>query len=1273
MWEAQLDVLFDFLEKSSTKTPPIEVLFAGGIHDERSATMVSVMAAPLCALGLRIGILMGTAYLFTEEAVSAGAVGTAFQQQVIAASRTSTLETAPGHVTRCVESPFTEEFESIRDTLRSNNIADREIWETLEKLNVGRLRLASKGIERIGDDLFTVDEQRQRSEGMFMAGEVAVLRNAPITIDSLHASVTTKAAGYFTERCITLLRQNPNVFADQKPLHKAPDPLDIAIVGMSAIFPGAPDLESYWANIVSGKDSVTEVSTNRWDPAVYYSPDGDGTKTSSKWGGFLPEIDFDPLRFGIPPSSLSNIEPVQLLALEAADRALAHAGYSGKNVDKSRISVIFGAEAGSDLSNATTLRSVLPAYLNEVPEEVMQQLPKLTEDSFPGMLANVISGRVANRLDLGGANYTVDAACASSLTAVDVACKELVNGTSDVVLCGGADMHNGINDFLLFSSVHALSPTGRSATFDSSADGIALGEGVACVVLKRLADAERDGDTIYSVIKGVGSASDGRSLGLTAPRPEGQFSAVTRAYENAQISPAQVGLIEAHGTGTVVGDRTELSTLTKVFLESNAQPGTTSIGSVKSQIGHTKCAAGLAGLVKAALALHTGIKPPTLHITSPNSAWDASTSPFIFHTAAQPWAQSASERIAGVSAFGFGGTNFHVVMRAYDGAPPPAQTLSQWPYELITFRGTNHEQAIRSASQLLSLTNPAGNINPWRLKDLALAAARQSDVRASRGEKVQIAIVADSVEQLAASLQRAISGEENRNDGIFRASVNDEETKENSVAFLFPGQGSQAPGMFAELFTLFPELADILESGQRWSDILYPPAAFDAATRQEQARRLTDTRIAQPTLGMVGIAAFRLMVRAGVQPAMLAGHSYGELVALSAAGVFNTKALLDTSSARANAILNAIEDDPGTMAAISASTKEISKVLAEQEVDSHIVLANQNSPSQTVISGSTKAIDTALVVLKNAGISGKKIPVACAFHSPLVASAANEFGAFLDAIDFQRAEIPVWSNRTASQYPQSAPEVRAELCAQIGSPVRFTDQVLAMYEAGARIFVETGPGSVLSKLVKAILGDRPFRTITFDSATATGLKGYLHALAELSTAGVDIRTAWMFRGRQAVDASTATAAKQVGWTVDGQLVRTKAGDIPAGALRPAERISLSHSMTPTYVASGPHPGSAESMVTDFLRSSREMIAAQRDVLMSYLGTEAARALPPIVATPTHSSSSAGLVDPPSSVSVAPVTQVGSTTTHTPESILATIVDIIGTRTGYPTDMIEPDL
>jgi acyl transferase domain-containing protein len=484
-----------------------------------------------------------------------------------------------------------------------------------------------------------------------MAGQIAVLRSSVTTISALHSAVTSDASAFLAERATTLRKTLG--WAEPEPVR--PKPLDVAIVGMACMFPGAPDLASFWSNVVGNVDAITEVPAERWDAGVYYSASpADSSQTPSKWGGFLPRIPFDALRYGIPPAALAAIEPVQLLALEAAHRALVDAGYPDGGFDRSRASVVFGAEAYSDLANATNLRITLPAYLGSVPPELDAQLPRLTEDSFPGRLSNVIAGRIANRLDLGGASYAIDAACGSSLAALSAACKELASGSSDLVLCGGADLHNGIEDYLLFASVGALSPTGRCRPFDAAADGIALGEGVACVVLKRLADAERDGDRIYAVIKGVGSASDGRALGLTAPNTAGQRRALERAYESAGISPAAVGLLEAHGTGTVVGDRTELETLTAVFGEAGAEPGSCVLGSVKSQIGHTKCAAGMAGLIKSALSVYTGVRPPTLHVSSPNPAWQAGESPFVFQDVAVPWLADPESRCAGSARSGSG-------------------------------------------------------------------------------------------------------------------------------------------------------------------------------------------------------------------------------------------------------------------------------------------------------------------------------------------------------------------------------------------------------------------------------------------------------------------------------------------------------------------------------------------------------------------------------------------------------------------------------------------
>ncbi|MFI1071058.1 SDR family oxidoreductase [Streptomyces puniciscabiei] len=1373
LWEAQLAVLEDFLSGADDPTARrLEVFFAGGVHDERSAAMVAALAAPLTARGAAVGVLMGTAYLFTEEAVAHGAVRPLFQRQVLTATTTTLLRTAPGHATRCVPSPFTGDYRARAAALRARGLTDREVWERLERLNVGRLRIASKGVERGADGaLATVDEERQLADGMFMAGEVAVLRSATTTLADLHRAVTDGAAAFLTRSAADVrTRQAAHASVPSAVEPEPPAPLDVAVVGMACMFPGAPDLATFWTNIVGGRDAVTEVPPERWDPAVHHA----AGSTASMWGGFLPRIPFDPLRYGIPPASLGSIEPVQLLSLEAARRALEDAGYGerGRAFDRARTSVVFGAEAGSDLANAVTLRAVLPSYYGKVPDGVEEQLPRLTEDSFPGMLANVISGRIANRLDLGGANFTVDAACASSLAALDVACKELVAGTSDLVLCGGADLHNGINDYVLFSSVHALSPTGRSRAFDASADGIALGEGVACVVLKRLADAERDGDRIYGVVKGLGSASDGRSLGLTAPRPEGQRAALERAYRNAGVSPADVGLVEAHGTGTVVGDRTELTVLTEVFSEAGAEHGRCALGSVKSQIGHTKCAAGLAGLIKTVLALHTGVTPPTLHLERPNPAWTEDGSPFAFHTRARPWTAPAAERLAGVSAFGFGGTNFHAVLAAHADAVPPRQALDAWPAELFLFRGRDTAAAHRQAAQLLRAAEADGH--PWRLRDLALAAAHRAD---TSHEPVQAALVARDTEELTRQLRRLLTGEHDPAAGIHvadpvpeperavtepegegaadsvpgegadpaerdatdpgeaeaadpardgvpagaRGGVTEsvdgrgaepvdgrgagavrngvagsaESTVSRSprseaadsvpgagaglvrgdgadsvpgkVAFLFPGQGSQRPGMLAELLVHLPELRYYLELGRGHADAVHPPAAFDEAARERRRAALTDTRAAQPALGITGLAAHAFLTSAGVHPDLAAGHSYGELVALAAAGALDPGTLLELSAERAGAILAAAGDDPGTMAAVGAPAETVVRTLQISGAPASVVIANLNSPDQTVISGPTADVESAVRMLRDAGLGARRIPVACAFHSPLVAAAGERFAKVLGDKTVRAPEFPVWANRTAAPYPPRPDEVRAELAAQIGAPVAFAAQVEAMYEAGARVFVEAGPGTVLTRLVARILGDRPHRTVACEPDPDSGLRGWLDALARLAVAGQPVRTAWLLRGRDAVDALRTPAPKRPGWTVDGHLVRTADGALLPGALAPARRV-----VETTVTTDQPYGAPADNrdaLISEFLRSSREMIAAQRDVLLTYFGTAPAPgAMPPApvpaVPLPQEVAPEVPALDAQSTEpdGAAPVTDV--------EQV---VLEIISERTGYPVDMIEPGL
>ncbi|NJN16595.1 MAG: hypothetical protein HC822_10130 [Oscillochloris sp.] len=549
LWDAMVAALLADLPPDPEN---LHLLFAGGIHDGRSAAMATALAAPLIARGVKVGVLMGTAYLFTHEAVASGAILPGFQEVALNCSRTVLLESGPGHATRCAENPYSATFQATRQQLAASGAGADQQRAALEELNLGRLRIAAKGVAHNPNHAanphepryLNVDAQTQLAEGMYMIGQLAALRNNVVAMAELHAAVAAGA----TAQLQAAAAQLPATV-----LPGAEQPSDVAVIGMACMLPGAPDLKTYWEHILQRVDALGEIPAERWDWRRYYDQDRRARdKIYARWGGFLAEIAFDPTKYGIPPNALRSIEPIQLLALEAARAAFADAGYSERPFPRERSSVILGAGGGAgDLGERYAVRSALPSLIDPVPDELLERLPEWTEDSFPGILLNVIAGRIANRFDLGGVNYTVDAACASSLAAIALAVRELEAGSSDLVIAGGVDNVQNPFGFLCFSKTQALSAQGRSRPFDQQADGIVISEGVAMVVLKRLADARRDGDRIYAVIKAVGGSSDGRDRSLTAPRPVGQARAIQRAYSKAGFSPATLGLVEAHGTGTV--------------------------------------------------------------------------------------------------------------------------------------------------------------------------------------------------------------------------------------------------------------------------------------------------------------------------------------------------------------------------------------------------------------------------------------------------------------------------------------------------------------------------------------------------------------------------------------------------------------------------------------------------------------------------------------------------------------------------------------------------
>ena len=1126
----------------------------------------------------------------------------------------------------------------------------------------------------------------------------------------------------------------------------------LAIVGMSCLFPKADDLQTYWANIKNGVDAITPIPIgSHWNVADYFNADPKAPdQTYAQRGGFLSPVNFNPMEFGIAPKDIEATDTSQLLSLVAAQKALVDAGYAtgthqGRQFDRERTSVILGVTGalelviplGARLGHPRWRKALKDAGVDaDVAEDVVQRISDSyvgwQENSFPGLLGNVAAGRIANRLDIGGTNCVVDAACASSLAAIHLAGLELAAGLSDMVITGGVDTFNDIFMYMCFSKTPALSPSGDAKPFDRDCDGTVLGEGLGVLVLKRLADAERDGDRIYAVLKGMGSSSDGRSSAIYAPRAGGQKLAVQRAYAAAGITPDTLELIEAHGTGTKVGDATELSSLTEVFQAVHQGDAWCALGSVKSQIGHTKAAAGVAGIVKAAMALHQKVLPPTIKVNQPLEGAAPGKSPFYVNTTKRPWLPSATHpRRAGVSALGFGGTNFHCVLEEYSAG----KLTVDWDgdVEIFAFCG-------ESAQDIKARLAAHAADTPWlEFRRTAYESRRQFQGGAVCRLLMIVTRQSDRA-SLIATAHNMLEKHPEKSAWTAPAGIAFGSGKaQGKIGALFPGQGSQYVGMLRDIACQFPGMLDALGEANaafasdpavagksRLSDAIYPHPAFSDDMRMRQEEALKATEVAQPALGAVSIGAFNVLGYFGVAVDAACGHSYGELLALCGAGRITPEALHRISNVRGRLMASRGGDgDRGAMLAVQADEVVVQGFLRDEK--SELVVANRNSPKQTVLAGPLGQIKRAAEELTRRSIRNRVLQVSAAFHSALVADARAPFAEALRSVAFGKGKMPVYANATGAEYPKAEAEARDLLSEQIVRPVNFMQQIRAMHADGVGTFVEIGPGHVLSDLVQAILAPGEVETIALDASKGarSGIFDLALGLARLAALGHAVDLMKWENAPAAVEGGAKKPALTVPITGANhraqQVVRPPAAPMPVQA-HPHQIVSqapVAASAFATEVRANSMPAAplAQSLSThpDALRAAQEgILALQRlqeqtaQLHKQFLeGQESARiAIQSLLALHTGASIQAPAASVPANSSMTPPPGAASGPAHiravavnvnTPASVVASVdspaadpvvpagasldwsmyeravLEVVSEKTGYPSEMLNLEM
>ncbi|MEB3357146.1 MAG: type I polyketide synthase, partial [Synechococcales bacterium] len=865
----------------------------------------------------------------------------------------------------------------------------------------------------------------------------------------------------------------------------------IAIIGIGCRFPGAKNPEAFWQLLCQGKDAIAEVPSNRWNIDQFYDPaPGKPGKMSTRWGGFLDRVDgFDAAFFGISPREVERMDPQQRLALEVAWEAIENAGIAPDSLSGSQSGVFMG------IGNYDYCR-----LLN-------RDLSRVSAYDGTGNTLSITANRLSYLLNLRGPSVVVETACSSSLVAVHFACRSLQSGESNLCLVGGVSLMLSPEPFITYSHAHMMAADGRCKTFDARADGYVRGEGCGVIVLKRLQDALRDGDRIQGVIRGTAVNQDGTSNGLTAPNGPSQQAVIRSALANAGVTPDQISYVEAHGTGTSLGDPIEFKSLKAVLMGDRPPNLPCWLGSVKTNIGHLEAASGIASVIKVVLALQHQEISPHLHFQQLNPYISLEGTTFAIPTERQPWSVTDS-RLAGISAFGFGGTNCHLIMeetptisRRLTAQPAPLTDGMERPYHLLTLSAKSEPalQDLVAAYQDFLTTHPEET-----LADVCFTA----NMGRSHFDH-RLAVVAQSLPQLQERLDAFQKG--NLTNGGVTGTITSR--KRPKVAFLFTGQGSQYVHMGRQLYETQPIFREIMDRCDRvlqsyleqpLLDVLYPK---EAETAPENRSFLDNTAYTQPALFALEVALAELWQSWGIEPGLVMGHSVGEYAAAYVAGVFSLEDGLRLIAARAR-LMQALPLN-GAMVAVLAGQVQVQEAI--QPYGEQVAIAAINGPKNTVISGEQGAVQAVVDVLNQMGIKTRQLKVSHAFHSPLMEPMLAEFEQVAADISFAVPRLKLISNLTGEVATEAiaTPEY---WCHHIRQPVQFAQSMATLHQQGYGLLVEVGPKPVLLGMGRYCLPEGAASGLPSLHPQQADGQVMLQALATLYCCGVRVDWAGFDRG-----------------------------------------------------------------------------------------------------------------------------------------------------------------